>query len=95
MPQGMEIYNSAGQLSVSITDRVSRIVNTVSTGRVDGNYTVPLAANSGSIIFFCRKNEANLEMPTVYLSGTTIYWTFNAAAADQYRCSVTIFIGVV
>jgi hypothetical protein len=76
MPQGLEVYNASGVLTLSITNRLARVIGTIFTGGVDGSYVVPnVGAHRVWIIasYYTRFISAE-DVTNVWVSGDTITW---------------------
>jgi hypothetical protein len=86
MPTGLQCFNDAGQLVFDTNDRVGRIVGALYTGGVSGSqYVDELASGQGFAICYPAGafpgNDVPTSLPTVWVSGGTIYWQYAAWAS--------------
>lgn len=78
----IEVYNAAGQLIQSISDRLSRIVGEVQTMAADGSVT---NANIGSNSWYTVTPLGPLGiLPTLSQSGTTLSWSYDVNPFASY-----------
>lgn len=91
--QGLEIYNASGQLRLSITDRISRILGiTTLTSPTDGNITNADFA-TGMPFWICIPiSGGRVPIPDISVSGTTIYWDFTPGLG--YSTNYRLIYGV-
>ncbi|AWH15460.1 hypothetical protein [Pseudomonas phage 98PfluR60PP] len=82
MPQGLECYEDDGvTLTMSVTDRVTKILGSIDTGVTAGTFHVPaFAEGTPWVSYFAYNNEhpnsitAKVSVNTV---NNTIEWNFN------------------
>lgn len=89
MPQGVQVFNSSGGIEVEITDRLARVIGTLSTGGGSGSYTVPgVGSHSVWIIasYYTRFVSAE-DVTSVSAAGDTISWTGNGDMEVLYGVS--------
>lgn len=76
---------------ISITDRLTSILGTISTGGVNGSITVPEFASGTP--FYMNLNLGSVEgwnAPIITISGTTLSWAYPRST----RPSLTFMYGV-
>lgn len=82
MPQGLQVFNSAGRLVLDATSRAARISFAFETGTNDGSLNIPALGVGGEPFFFVEDNSADIDMtnlysyPNVSIGGTGIFWAF-------------------
>ncbi|AJD82859.1 hypothetical protein AVV27_gp26 [Achromobacter phage 83-24] len=93
---GYRAKDANGNISVEYNYRIPRILGVVATGVNPGSIIVPEFAGR-SPMFQLLPDNGSLSTPHlapgVYISGTTLGWTFNWAAA--WRISARIVYGVL
>ena len=82
MPQGLQVFNASGVLTVDVTTRLTRITgggNT--TSNVAGSMNIP-GVESATAFFVCLttphypyNSVSTTSIPTFTLSGNTLNWT--------------------
>lgn len=94
MSFGLEVYDESGNPTLTLTDRVGRILGSVVSGTSAGSITVPALA-TGTPFYILRSEWLGVTLcpPTVTISGTQISWTF-ADPTFTERVSAEIFYGV-
>ena len=78
MPAGFETFDGAGNLIISVTDRITKILGTVDTGTSDGSIYVPgFSFGRPWVRGSAYTNGSPNELAAVaYISGNTIIWYF-------------------
>ncbi len=93
MPAGLEVFDSNGVLSVSLTDRLSRYVGSFSTGINDGSiYHGQTAPSQVFIHASIQQGTGQSQMgacPTISINDQTISWAFGDTASSE-RKSITV-----
>ncbi len=93
MPNGLQINDASGNLVVDITTRLNRVL-----GRIDVNKANGSESNSGlsqgNPYFIILGQDVGLISPNVSISGTTITWTYDVVAPDEYKDNTIILYGV-
>lgn len=82
MPQGLQIFDAAGNLIMDVGTRTSRLIATIDPNLVDGSQSFP---GTGNTLLGILSSYADSQpdsggtgvLPTVTVSGTTVSWTFN------------------
>jgi len=86
MQQGLEIWNEAGNLMLSLTDRVGVVSGQVDTNGTSGSVTVT-GLDSSSRLFYSNLTYGYDVSTDRYLSlsvsGRTISWSYVATAGTQ------------
>ena len=93
MPQGLEVYNASGVLELSITDRITRILNSaVLTGASTGTI-VDAGLLTGDPFWWVSADSSTFYAtePTINVSGDTISWDITPYGGTE---SYTIVYGV-
>lgn len=94
MPQGLQCWDASGNMTLDITDRLTRYLGEVYTGTTDGSIT-DVNLSTGTPWFVMRDTsnfESFNEAPcTLSISGNTISWTFGSTGA---RTNKKIIYGV-
>lgn len=80
MPQGLQVWDANGVLTLDITNRLTKVVGQISTiSNVAGSLTVPDTIGGGSVWFACQPNYKVILYqpypPNVTLTGRTINWS--------------------
>jgi hypothetical protein len=94
MAYGLRVRDgSTGNITVDITDRLTRVMGTFSTGTVSGSF--PVGGASGTVWFLVLDNaqySRTVLAPVVTLSSNVIAWNF---PTTQYGTrSVDVMYGV-
>lgn len=74
-------HPTTGVVLLEITDRITRILGSLSTGTTSGSYTV--STSLGTAFFVCAVSSnfsATQTTPSIVVSGNTVTWTFNNVA---------------
>ncbi len=83
-----------GEVLLEITDRITRVLGTISTGTSNGTITVDSV--HGSAFFVCligNDFDSQYAQPGVVINGNTCTWTF-ASTPGYTRTPITILYGV-
>nr|WP_092069553.1 hypothetical protein [Dendrosporobacter quercicolus]NSL47514.1 hypothetical protein [Dendrosporobacter quercicolus DSM 1736]SDL92505.1 hypothetical protein SAMN04488502_1011194 [Dendrosporobacter quercicolus] len=76
MPCGLQIWDANGNLTLDVTDRLTRVLGTFSTGTTDGSHTDAALAFGTPWIHATSSYPYNSYACQYTVSGTTISWTF-------------------
>lgn len=92
MPQGLQAWDSAGNLIIDISTRTGFVLGRVdvSTGNQSGNVTASELADGSPFYFIVADPNESSRYPYVSFSGTQMTWTQSATSAF----SGAIFYGV-
>lgn len=94
MPQGLQVWDANGVLTLDITTRLTRLVGSITTGVVDGSYTIPFETGSPFIVVMDNSQIYTRRGPGVWLEGYIIRWAFSTSPrAPTPRVSYTIKYG--
>lgn len=96
MPQGLQIWDENGVLTLDITSRLTRLEGSVSTGVVNGSFVIPLASGTPFIVVMDNSQIYTRRGPGVWLDvpTRTIRWAFSTSpTAPSPRVSYTIKYG--
>lgn len=77
MPQGLQVWDPAGNLIFDTNDRIGRVLGAVQTGTSAGD-VVNAGLATGTPFVIVQKIGAiadAFKIPTVSISGTTLSWT--------------------
>lgn len=98
MPQGIQIFDAAGNLVVDVTDRLTQVMGMFSTGQVSGSFVVP-ATGAGNAVWAQflpdgagAGTSAFSALPEFYLEGSTISWAF-PASTSLFKQGGTVIYG--
>lgn len=95
MPQGLQVWDANGVLTLDVTSRLGVLLGAVDTNKVNGSVVVQ-AFNRGTPFFFANLLENTLipggRAPRVYTSGNTLYWVYDGNSANKFNAR--IFYGV-
>lgn len=94
MAQGLQVFDTAGQLVVDISDSITKLLGSFNiTANVAGSLTVP-DLEGGSRVFIIKQAEAPIGRrgttqgrSNISISGRTISWTVG-------RDNLTVYYGV-
>jgi len=94
MAFGLRVRDSSGAITLELTDRLPRILGSVSTGTAPGSRSVPDFAGRQPFYFFVPNTVTGdvFNHPVISVSGTTLSWTFVVAT---FRAGGTIHYGVL
>ncbi|SPA00503.1 putative bacteriophage protein [Cupriavidus taiwanensis] len=96
MPAGLQTFDSAGNLKLSLGDRVGRFTGAVVTNGADGSLTIP-GTDTGEAFFVLTSLENPMgwfSPPLVSISGSTISWTYLPTPGNPQRINCLIRYGV-
>lgn len=97
MALGLQIWNSSGQLTLQVSDSLTKYVGTFNLAQNASNGSATYAALAGGRPFsVCWRTSTSPTMyivPLITFSGTTVYWTYPGGATAS-RAAVTVVIGV-
>lgn len=79
MPVGLQCWDVNGNLTLDVTDRLTRVLGTVETGTSSGSVTDANLANGTP--WFVMRDTSDYEMLSeancsVVISGNAVTWTF-------------------
>jgi len=101
MTTGLQVFNASGQLVMDATQRLSRIIQTISlTGGVSGSFsdsrltvTNVYWAYQRDKSFHLSAGYGGLMSPTFSFSGNTFSWSYaplNNASYDEYAAGIVL-----
>lgn len=97
MPFGLQIWNANSELTVGLTDSLTKYVGTFALGENSGNGSATYAGLAGGRPFaVCWRTSTTPTMyfvPLITFSGTTVYWTYPGSSTSS-RAAVRVVIGV-
>ncbi len=82
MPQGLQIFDGNGSITIDITDRITKVIDVIETEGKDGSR---IDTNIGEGTFWCipiygtdflAYEMMTLKPPVVTINGTTISWVY-------------------
>ncbi len=90
MTVGLRTYKADGSLRLEITDRTSRVVGVIQTGKSNGSITLP-----GQAFFAILNNDPSEagRVPFISVSGGTITWSWTVPGAS-YNVDCAVVVGV-
>lgn len=95
MPQGLQIWDAAGNIVLDTNYRTARRLGSVVTGTSNGSLYIPDFVQ-GQPFFISEPlldNVAYFVLPNVVISGYTLSWSFPSQEASS-RNSMSIAYGV-
>ncbi|MDR5774920.1 MULTISPECIES: hypothetical protein [unclassified Caballeronia] len=92
MAYGLRCRDASGNITVDITDRLTRVIGTFSTGGSDGSFTVNVTGSVWFMVLDDSQYSRTVLAPIVTLSGNTISWTFPSTTYGTR--AVTVMYGV-
>ena len=96
MPQGLQVWDENGDLTVDITTRLGILLGFIDTNRQNGSLFVQ-GFSRGTPFFFANMTEppstASAISPRVYTDSSTLYWVYDGEA-NIARVAARIFYGV-
>lgn len=96
MPVGFQTFDAAGNLKLSLGDRVARFTGSVVTNGQDGAITVA-GVDTGEPFFqlTALENPAGLfRPPLVRINGNVISWTYVETPTSPYKVNCLLRFGV-
>lgn len=93
MPQGLQVWDAAGNLTLDLTDRIGRLLGIATlTSPTDGNLTDAGFA-SGTPWFVCLPYSGGASStPDVSIAGNVISWDF--VTGGSYSATYKLIYGV-
>lgn len=93
---GLIVKNTAGQVMLDMTSRISRTVGSFDTGTADGSVSVNFP---DGVRWFIRVPNASTGLkgkpPAISLSGNTFSWAFAyRSGLNEYPVGATVHYGV-
>jgi len=88
MPQGLQIFNSAGQVTFDSSYGVSRILGSMMISTRTGSMPIPFGGTGATkLAFWASNNFGNTggEWPQLYVSGNSLVWDAPIPAGDFPR----------
>lgn len=91
MPQGLQIWDAAGNLVLDATSSTGIILGTVSTGTENGAVDVPRLAEGNPFWFVNTEGLPlfNSRLPAVRRSGTTLIWEFLGSGSENMASTIS------
>lgn len=77
MPAGLEVFDGAGALRLSLTDRLTRVLGSIPASSAAGSIAVPGFALGTPFWFLLEQTD--IYGPEITISGTTLTWAKNAS----------------
>lgn len=97
MPQGLQTWDANGVLTVDVTDRLTKVLGTINTGKTTGSYTIGNFPNN-DIWFTCipliNTNNTKAIGPAVKISNGVISWDWSGVNNNSNNSSL-IFAGLI
>ena len=95
MANGLRIRDrNTGQITLEITDRLTRVLGRVNSGTSNGSINVPefLGNSPFSIVLETAQQAFDLgRTPTVTISGATLSWTFQGTASRPAQPATIVY----
>lgn len=90
VPQGLQVFDSGGNLAVDVTDRLARIVGSVSTGVVNGSIVdAGLLTGTPWYTIHALSFSGYFDICSVAVSGNTLSWTFGTGGSERVAYTIT------
>lgn len=88
MPQGLQCWDSNGNMTLDVTDRLTRLLGTAETGVSNGSISDENL--SAGTPWFVLRDTSDYEMLTeatcsVTISGNTISWVFSSTGTKTNK----------
>lgn len=93
MPAGLQVWDEQGYPVVSVTDRLSRVLGTFSTGTSSGTVNITVPGIIWFLVHVPTSAGAGSILPQVQISGRSITWSF-ATVSGLAPSGVSITYGV-
>jgi hypothetical protein len=97
MSYGLEVFDVSGNTTLSVTDRLTRVIGEVITGKSNGSVTNSEFLNGTPFYVFVERmglEEFSVRYwPQVTVSGSTMSWSFLGGNSNT-RVSVRLLYGV-
>lgn len=77
MPQGLQIRDANGNMILDITDRLTRVLGSFSTGTTDGSHTDAALSSGTPWLHATSSNPFNVYVCKYTITGNTISWAFS------------------
>lgn len=95
MPQGLILRDEIGNVTLNVTDRITRILGQVQTGTGGGSHVDPGLATGTPWWWLSGERNNNEPMPYVTITGNTIQWAVPPAPNQQpSHMDVVLIYGV-
>lgn len=79
MPQGLQIFNSAGQVTFDSSYGISRILGSIFVNGSSGNISIPfIGTGANKLAFWASNNFGTINdgtWPQLYITGNTLIWS--------------------
>jgi hypothetical protein len=97
MSYGLEVWDDGGNNTLSVTNRLTRVIGEVITGKTNGSVTSSEFLNGTPFYAFVERmgleEYAVRYWPQVTVSGSTVSWSFLGGDSNT-RVSVRLLYGV-
>lgn len=94
MSYGLEIRNASNQVTLSVTDSLTKYVGTFSIAAGASNGSATYADLAGgrpfATVIRTTTDPYQLYSPLITFSGTTVYWTFTTGSYNRTACNVVL-----
>ncbi|MCY0385667.1 hypothetical protein OVY01_00105 [Robbsia sp. Bb-Pol-6] len=95
MANGLRCWDASGNLTLDVTDRLTRFLGSLSTGTAAGSASIA-GFSTGTpwihVLDSVNPSAATTQAPSVSISGTTISWSY--ASTTLAKRAVTVLYGV-
>jgi len=82
MTVGFRVRNNiTGEVTVEITDRLTRVIGTVHVTTAPGSFVIP--GNNGTAFFYLSSDGLGTRIPAVTQNGRTLSWPALDASFDN------------
>lgn len=81
MPAGFQVWDASGNLIVTVTDRLTRVLGQVDTGTSNGSITDGnFSLGSPFFYYVSYSNSRPIYQPVITLTGISLSWSFNVSS---------------
>lgn len=97
MPVGLQVWDSNGDISVDLSERLGLAIGVIDTGTSNGSISVPQFQGNTPFHYSLALADNSSTSPRVSISGTTLSWVFVDIIINGQlspRVSSTILYGV-
>jgi len=92
MPQGLQVFDAAGNLQVDIGSSLGRVLGSVDTSASSGSISDDGFSHGTPFFIVVTQDEGR--PPSVSISGTTMTWTYASASPYYPNIATTIIYGI-
>lgn len=94
MPQGLQVFNSAGQVTFDSSYGVSRILGSMFISASSGSMSIPfIGTGSTKLAFWASNNFGTISdgtWPQLYISGNNLVWSGLLIPSGEFPREVII-----